>query len=261
MRHFYLTYSSLHIYKKYILYLILLLAVAAEAQERKPVKGLVYAGNAGIADVLVVNFTGQSETRTDNTGRFTLSLQVGDLIIISGSSIETKKIRFTPDLINNSLLQLEVALTGEVLEEVVINRSRVSSESLGIPMGKKYTPAERRLRTASNLDPTLGAGTMTGFSVSFDAILNAINGRTARLKKEVAIEKKEFALQKLNGLYTDDFYIEKYGLKAEQVNGFKYFAVENEEFVAILNGGNTTQTEFGLTLLAEQYIERSKNEK
>jgi hypothetical protein len=116
--------------------LLLILPLLAQAQERHAVKGRVYYANLGVKDVLVVNNNAQVETRTDSLGNFTINAKVGDLIILSDFKIETKKIRYTPDLIKNGLMLLEVKMVAEEIEEVVINRSTITSESLGIPMGK-----------------------------------------------------------------------------------------------------------------------------
>lgn len=242
-----------------LIILLIILPLLAYSQRQQQAGRIVY-GNFGVKDVLVVNNNAQQETRTDSLGNFSLKMQVGDLLIVSDRKIETKKIRYTPDLLKNGVIVISVIQIVEEIEEVVINRSRVTSQSLGIPMGKSYTPAERRLRTASGLDPTIGVGMMPGVSVSFDAILNAINGRTARLKKEVVIERKEFALQKLDGLFTEEYFTTTLLLPAEEIPAFKYYAVEDEALMASLNGGTKENIEFSLAGLATKYKELNKHE-
>lgn len=68
------------------------------------------------------------------------------------------------------------------LDEVVITKYRnINALDLGVlsKPAKEYTPAERRLKAASSYDLTVG----TYNSVSLDAIINSISGRTAMLKK------------------------------------------------------------------------------
>ena len=57
------------------------------------------------------------------------------------------------------------------------------------PFTKHYTPAQRKLYTA-----TSGGGI-----VPVDPILNWLSGRTAMLKKEVEVEKKETLMDKIEG--------------------------------------------------------------
>ena len=72
------------------------------------------------------------------------------------------------------------------LDEVKVQKSNIDAVSLGIltKPGKVYTPAERRLKTATGLYASANAGTMMGGSVGLDPLINWISGRTALLKSE-----------------------------------------------------------------------------
>ena len=60
-----------------------------------------------------------------------------------------------------------------------------------IPYGqKKYTPAERKLKTAGDFKPIHLLGLLGG-AFALDPIINKINGRTKKLKKEIKVEGKE----------------------------------------------------------------------
>ena len=94
----------------------------------------------------------------------------------------------------------------------------VTKEKNGYEMGildkkaKEFTPAERKLNTASNLYPSVYAGTMAGGSISLDPILNWISGRTKMLKNELKVERKEIALQKLTNLLEVDYFTQTLSL-------------------------------------------------
>lgn len=228
---------------KFIYLLLILLPMLARAQDRQAVKGRVAAGGTGIKDVLVVNNNALKETRTDSLGNFTIDVKVGDLIIASDYKIETKKIRYTPDLVKNGIMLLEVKAVVQEIEEVVINRSTVTSESLGIPMGKAYTVQERRLRA--------------GTSNPVGAIINILSGRTKMLEANVDLEKIITAKEKLDDLFDDDYYINDLKLAAEQVPGFKYFSVDNEKLREELKGTNKIAIQISLAALAEEYKKRN----
>lgn len=217
------------------------------AQDRHAVKGRIYSGSTGIKDVLVVNNNAQAETRTDSLGNFAIKAKVGDLIILSNYNIETKKIRYTPDIIKNGLMLLEVKTVIEEIEEVVINRTGITSESLGIPMGKAYTVQERRLRAGTS-DP-------------IGSIINMLTGRTKMLKSNVQLEKRVTAKETLDGLFDDSYYIDELKLGKEQVAGFKFYAVENEKLREELKAGNETMVKFRLTILAEEYKNKQSDAK
>lgn len=223
--------------------LLLFLPMLAPAQDRHAVKGRVYEASLGIKNVLVVNNNAQVETRTDSLGNFTINAKVGDLIILSDFKIETKKIRYTPDLIKNGLMLLEVKMVAEEIEEVVINRSTITSESLGIPMGKAYTVQERRLRAGTS-DP-------------IGTIINLLSGRTKMLKANVNLEKRVTAKETLDELFDNSYFTNDLKLTAEQVEAFKFYAVENEKLREELKGSNKTIIQFTLAGLAEDYKKQS----
>jgi hypothetical protein len=143
------------------------------------------------------------------------------------------------------------------LQEVIIKRyDNINSVALGIvPSGqKRYTPAERKLRTASALDPTANTeNMMAGGSVSADPIFNFFSGRTAMLKKEVKVEKKEYFMRLLEKMFTLDHFVNRLSIPKEYVKGFEYYAVDNDKFTIILDSKNRTTTEFLLGELAVKY--------
>jgi len=144
------------------------------------------------------------------------------------------------------------------LQEVIIKRyDNINSVSLGIIPGdqKSYTAAERKLQTATGLNATANAGTMAGGSVSADPLLNFISGRTAMLKKEVAVEKKEAFMKLLENMFKPEHFVDRLKIPLEYVKGFKYYAVDNDKFTAILNAKNRTTVEFLLGELAVKYKE------
>ena len=131
----------------------------------------------------------------------------------------------------------------------------INAESLGIiPEGqKKYTAAERKLKTATALNATANGGGMVGGSISADPLLNFFSGRTAMLKKEIAVEKKELFMRMLENMFSLEHFIDRLKIPAEYVKGFEYYAVENDKFTVVLNSKNKTSTEFLLGELAEKY--------
>ena len=150
------------------------------------------------------------------------------------------------------------------LREVVIRRyNAINAVALGIiPKGQKtYSPAERKLKTANSLDATASAGPMAGGSISADPLFNFFSGRTAMLKKEIEVEKKESYLVLLEKMFDTNHFVNKLKIPLAYVKGFQYFAVENPKFTIILNSKNKTATEFLLGELATKYNEMIAGEK
>ena len=96
---------------------------------------------------------------------------------------------------------------------------------------------------------------MAGGSISADPLINFLTGRTAMLKKEVKIEKKEFYLRQLDAMFDRSHFVDKLKIPADYVKGFEYYAVDNEKFTVILESQNKVTTEFLLGELAIKYNE------
>jgi len=81
------------------------------------------------------------------------------------------------------------------------------------------------------------------------------------LKENVVTEQKEFLLQKLDGLYEDQFYIETLHIEKEYIKAFHYYIVENQKLAAALNGNNRFLTTLIIIDLARQYKDLYSYEK
>ncbi|WP_431244109.1 hypothetical protein ACQ9BO_06880 [Flavobacterium sp. P21] len=169
----------------------------------------------------------------------------------------------TADNFSDLNFTVKLSMVMHQLQEVVIrNYNGINAESLGIvPYGQKtYTQAERRLRTATALDAQANGGTMAGGSISADPLLNFFSGRTAMLKKEAEVEKKEAFMKLLERMFTIEHFVNVLKIPSEYVKGFEYYAVENDKFTVILNSKNKTSTEFLLAELATKYKEMIASE-
>lgn len=230
--------------------LMLLVCFLGTGQERREVRGKVLSEGAGIADALVVNFTGQTETRTDSLGNFKLRLAIGDLLIISDYKIETKKIRYTQDLVVDKVLMLKVKQEVMQIEEVVINRNKnLTAYKLGITSTdiKLPTVAERRLRSSGG-DPV-------------SALINIFTGQDKVLKNAVQTEKRERALDKLDVLFDDAFYTESLRLNTLQIKAFKYYIVESATFREALELGPTGRIQFIMADMATEFVKLNNDAK
>lgn len=243
---------------KHYVFLFLLTITAAFAQQRKPLLGRVIAGDAVVPNVFVINKYTGVETKTSAYGDFTLPARAGDRIVIYGKIIEVREFEISEASFNQKPYLLEVDPKGTELKEVVINK--ISPESLGlVPKGQKQlTVAERRLKTASEFKPNFMFLLMGGIAFPLDPIINAISGRTKMLKKNLATERKEFNIDKLNNIYTPEQITAKLHIPEELVNGFIFYAVEDPECAEALRVKNNDMVRLRLMLLAEQFLALQK---
>ena len=238
------------------LLLLLLIPAFCLSQTRPVIKGRVISGISGVKDVLVINNNAQAETRTDSLGNFSIKAATGDLFVISDYKVQSKKIRFTPDQVSNNTFIINVVMTATELEEIVITRSNITAESLGlVPKNqKRYTTNERRLKTGGG-GPITSIEVGTYMSFGLDGLMNAISGRMKALKQNVLTERKIMLIEKVQTLYTDDQIMEEFKIPREYIQGFLYYIPDDAELRETLSSNNKSRIKFVLGGLAVKYLE------
>lgn len=203
-----------------------------------------------IEGVNIINNTTQVTAVSDSDGNFSIAVREGEVLVFSAVNLEPLKRRITLEDMNTNLLLVKMAVKEMELKEVIVNENaNITAENLGIiPYGqKKYTPAERKVYTAN--------------STSVDKLLNGISGRTAMLKKEVNVEKKEALFRKLEYLFDENYYTQRLKIPVDYIKGFQLFCIEDAEFAVSLNTKNKTMSMFLITDLARKYLTILENEK
>nr|WP_315165148.1 carboxypeptidase-like regulatory domain-containing protein [uncultured Flavobacterium sp.] len=228
-----------------ISFLFCLVAANVLAQQSVPtqLEGKVNANMLDLEGIYIINLKTEKAAITDADGYYSIQAAVGDTLLFSSVQFKSVTIVLTPEHFQKERLIVKMEPIMNQLKEVVIRRyDNINAVSLGIiPKGQKsYTQAERKLRTA-----TSGGG--------IDGLLNLFSGRTAMLKKELAVEKKESYLALLEQMFDKSHFTNTLNIPSEYVKGFEYYAVENDKFTKILNLKNRTTVEFLLGELAIQY--------
>jgi hypothetical protein len=235
---------------------LLFLSVSAVFFAQKPLRGTVVCNSKiSLEGISVTNTSRNSFSVTNENGFFTIDAAVGDVIKFTSVQCKEKNIVVKQNDFSDNLLVVNVAPMIEVLDEVTVKKSKIDAVSAGIlsKPAKKYTPAERRLKTAGDFKPIQLLMIPLG-GMPFDPILNAISGRTKMLKAELQVERKEFALQTLTELFEKSYFIEKLHIPADYVKGFQYYAVENNGLRSVLKTRNKTQIDFILSQLSVEYL-------
>ncbi|WET04455.1 carboxypeptidase-like regulatory domain-containing protein [Flavobacterium sp. YJ01] len=246
--------------QKITFFLVVLVAQTciSQVQDRSVINGKVESNTSDLSGIYVINAQTEETVTTDTSGSFSILAKPDDVLVFSSISYKEKRVLLKSEDFSNLNFAVKLNMVMYQLQEVVIKKyDNISAESLGvIPYGqKKYTEAERKLHTATALNATANGGGMVGGSISADPLLNFFSGRTAMLKKEVAVEKKEFLMRLLENMFSLEHFIDRLKIPAEYVKGFEYYAIENDKFTVILNSKNKTSTEFLLGELAVKYKE------
>lgn len=248
--------------KEKLLFIILFAFIAPQilAQDEFELKGKIVSQSTNLEGINVINQTKSIGTATSRGGYFTIRASVNDTVIFSAVHLKAylhivkeedkeKELFFVP---------MEALLTE--LEEVTLTKyQNITPEALGIiPKGmKKFTPAERRLASTGDFkwySPLL----IPVGGMSVDGLINAISGRTAMRKKELAVERNEILLENIKLDFDEEFITSKLKIPEDYVEGFYFYILDEAEFLRPYKAKNKTMTEFVLSKLASQYLELQK---
>jgi hypothetical protein len=221
------------------------------AQEKGGIKlnGKVNANLNDLEGIYVVNLKTEKSVMTQKGGFFSIEANLGDTLLFSSMQLKGIQICLEPNDFQEELFFVKIEQIINELPEVLVRRfDNINAVSLGIvPKGlRSYTPAERKYATASS-------GKMN--PMGLDPLLNMFSGRTAMLKKEIEVEKKEFYLQKLEDMFDKHHFVDILKIPLEYIKGFEYYIVENDRFTASLKSKDKIMTDFLMIQLATKYNE------
>lgn len=222
-----------------------------QTRTAKEIRGKITTDTIAVEGINIVNLSSEKATVTDRNGLFTLFVKEGDVLVFSAVNLVTLHRRTSKQDLMQDILEVQMAPKSIELKEVVVKEnSQITAENLGIISydQKKYTPAERKLYTA-----TSGGG--------IDGLLNTISGRKAMLKKEMVVEYKEQSLNRLAPLFEDSYYTETLKIAADYIRDFQYYCVEDANFTAALKSRNKTLIMFLIVGLSENYNKIITDEK
>lgn len=233
-----------------ILFLLTVQIGFGQNNTSKEITGQIFEQSSNVEGVNIINNTTQVTAVSNAAGVFTIVVREGDVLVFSAVNLEPFKRRITFEDLNSASVIIKMSAKEIELKEVIVNdNGGITAENLGvIPYGqKKYTPAERKVYTAT--------------STPGDMLLNAISGRTAMLKKEVNIEKKEILFRKIEYLFDENYYTERLKIPVADIKGFQLYCVDDPEFAVSLDTKNKTMSMFLITDLARKYLTILENEK
>jgi hypothetical protein len=229
----------------------------AQSTGEKTLHGKISVASGNVEGVTIVNLVNEKSTVSDNNGEFYILAKADDLLVFTSVNLEYHRKILEEDDLKSEVIIIKMTSKTTELKEVIVNKHpELNAVSLGIsPKGIKYrTPMERKLYTAGDFKPIHLLGILGG-SLAVDPILNAINGRTAMIKKEIEVEKKERLLAIIDALYKKDYFAKTLKISTDYIKGFQYYCLEDQKFSEVLKTKNKTKIEFLIVPLAVKYNE------
>jgi len=235
--------------------LLLMFCLYAKAQQRDTLQGHITVADANGAGIFIINKKTGTEVKSDAKGLFKILAKNGDRLAVYSNTTIAREFLISTESFKNPPYDLEVEPQSFEIEEVVVAEI-ISPEALGLPKNQKhYTPAERRVKTATDLNPKLiGGFGLIGAALSLDPLINAITGRTKMLKKELATERKIMGMENLNNIYTEEQIVSELAIPPHMVQAFLYYAVEDNALAEALKSKNDERAKLELYILADKYL-------
>jgi len=224
-----------------------------------------------IENIHVINNTAQEFSVTDKNGEFKISVKLSDTIVFSSIQYKLKEVIVTRQMIENKAVLVKLDEQINVLDEVVVGKiltgnllndinnmdgdGPINFYDVGIPgyTGKIATQTERRLSEASGFKPSLGSsGFGLGGSVGFTPIINAITGRTKKLKNRVKLEEKTVLMERIKRKLSKDFFASN-PLEEDLRMDFFYFCSDDVNFLESCKNASDFKVLLFLRMKYKQY--------
>lgn len=208
----------------------------------KLLHGKIVVDSGNVGGVTIINLVNEKSAISDGNGEFLILAKAEDLLVFSSVNLEYYRRIIEEEDLKTAVLTIKMTAKITELEEVIVNKHpEINAVSLGISAKgiKHYTPAERKLYTAN--------------STPVDALLNLMSGRTAMLKKNLEVEKKERLLAYIGALFDDEYYTGTLKIPANYIKGFQYYCIEKEEFAASVRSKNKTTIMLLIVSFAKTY--------
>lgn len=234
--------------KQITTFIIFLYSFTSFSQQLRAIHGRLQSDDLPAIGVDIINLKTEKSTKSNNDGTFMINAKEDDIIVFVSKQYEYKRYIIDKKDLTKDLIIIHLIPIALVLDEVVVQKNELDAVSLGIlsKPATTYTPAERKLFTAK--------------SGLIDPLINLLSGRTKMLKRQVAIEKDEMALTKVETIFEDKYYTETLQIPGDYIKSFQYYLIEDTEFRKALNAKNRSMMKFLMTNLATQYLDILKNE-
>ncbi|RAV28616.1 hypothetical protein DN748_11690 [Sinomicrobium soli] len=235
-----------------------LYGVRSQAQDR--LRGAVSSLSSETSAIHVLNTSRHKATITDANGRFEIPASEGDSVVFSGVQFYRETIVVTADMLTNPDFTVYLREKVTELDEVVlrnltgnlttdmrrIKTDSVTSFSLGLPNAHKVPlpKTERKL-----LEATTGGG-----FIPLNPVINAITGRTKRLKKYVRLERENKAMEEIRQRVGDHFFDEM-GIPEVHISDFLFYCQARPVFGYLKDNPDIMAVTDSLRIYAEKYLE------
>ena len=228
---------------KKLLFFFFIFPMFIFSQNDTLIKGKVVSESNSLEGIHIFNISQKTGEITDARGYFNIKVKISDTLQFSAVHLKATQYIIKQNDLKEELIFVQMKSLISELDEITLTKYKnINAVSLGIvPANQKtYTPAERKVRTAT-----------TGL---LDPLINWASGRTKMLKNQVVVEGKEQLQAKTSDYFEKKYFVENLNIPEDYVDGFLFYIVENERFTRAMKDKNKTMATFILSELAVEYL-------
>ena len=228
---------------KKLLFFFFIFPMFIFSQNDTLIKGKVVSESNSLEGIHIFNISQKTGEITDARGYFNIKVKISDTLQFSAVHLKATQYIIKQNDLKEELIFVQMKSLISELDEITLTKYKnINAVSLGIvPANQKtYTPAERKVRTAT-----------TGL---LDPLINWASGRTKMLKNQVVVEGKEQLQAKTSDYFERKYFLETLNIPEDYVDGFLFYIVDNERYARAMKDKNKTMATFILSELAVEYL-------
>ncbi len=232
-------------------FLLLLCSSILYGQFTVTIMGEVRLHGNGLENCHIVNRNTGDATITGRQGSFFINASEGDLLAFTHISTQNKNVLLSKQHIKSAILSIDLVEATTELEEVSLSvNTQVTAASVRLPNAGKPIPTanERRLATAGDFKP-IHLLSLLGGSLELDPIINAISGRTARIKKHIEVDKK-IAVNEIVIWYYEEWLRERLDISEDETIQLMDYLTDDTGITKLLEENNEQKVQI---YLLDQY--------
>lgn len=222
-----------------LILLVLSIQLSAQESDLKKINGVLISLSGEVSGIHIINKTSQLATISNANGYFSIRSKLNDTLVIRGVGYQTKQLIIDSENYNkfslavdleaevvslNEVVVMPYNLSGDLLVDMEAIRAedQVSEFTLGLP-NADATPMRKSQRILN--EATTGGGILP-----VNPILNAITGRTKKLKKIVAVDLKNQRTLQVRYYYPDSLFVNHLKIDQEKILDFMFYCETDPEF-------------------------------
>ena len=226
------------------------------------IKGKLLSEENSTSGIDIVNLVSEKSTRSDGAGEFTIAVNLGDLLVISGRNFEYKRYIIEEDDLLKGFVAISLMSKAIELDETLVySRAQLEAMAEGLTSHKikRYTPAESKLKTAGDFKPIHLLGLLGG-SLEIDPIINAITGKTARMKDELKVEQREVRMEFFEKEMGKDYFTNQLSIADADFQSFMFFIADDVKTFDLLKAKDKNRARFEFSKAAVKFKNLNKIE-